>query len=315
MKIVALAGGVGGAKLADGFNRLVPKVDLTVIVNIGDDFRHYGLHISPDLDTVCYNLAGLENPETVWGRGAENWETMQLIKELGGPDWFLMGNLDLATHLERTRRLDAGDPLSKITEDFCQAWGITAQILPATDNLVPTLVDTNQGLLAFQEYFVKLRCEPEVKGFSFQGVEKSRPTPGVLDAIREADWVVISPSNPWVSIDPILAVPGIRTALEKKPVLGVSPIIGGETVKGPAAKMYREMGIQPSAGAVAAHYGDLLDGFVIDDHDRDLQQDILSLGDGSLDLYNTDIWMKTRADRITVAEQIMDYGRNLVKEV
>ena len=315
MKIVALAGGVGGAKLADGIYRSSKTVDLTVIVNIGDDFRHYGLHISPDLDTVCYNLAGLENPDTVWGRSFERWETLQTLKELGGPDWFRLGNLDLATHLERTRRLDAGEPLSKITEDFCHLWGITARILPATDNLVPTLVDTDQGQLAFQEYFVKLGCDPEIKGFEFQGVEGSMPAPGVINAIREADWVVICPSNPWVSIDPILAVPGIHTALAGKSVLAVSPIIGGEVVRGPAAKMYQEMGIEPSAGAVAAHYGDLLDGFVIDERDMDLEQEILSARDGSLVLFSTNIWMKERADRIAVADQLMAFGRSLVKEV
>jgi LPPG:FO 2-phospho-L-lactate transferase len=184
-----------------------------------------------------------------------------------------------------------------------------------SDDCVPTLVETDQGILPFQEYFVKLGCDPEVKGFIFHDVEKSRPAPGVLDALQAADLVLICPSNPWVSIDPILAVPGIRPALENKTVLGVSPIIGGEAVKGPAAKMYREMGIQPSAGAVAAHYGDLLDGFVIDDQDRDLQQEILSERDDSLDLFNTNIWMKTRAERKTVAEQIMAIGRSLVKEV
>lgn len=315
MKILALAGGVGGAKLADGIYRLDPKIDLTVIVNIGDDFRYYGLHISPDLDTVCYNLAGIENPETVWGRGAEKWETMHLLEDLGGPSWFRLGNQDLATHLERTRRLEMGDPLSRITEDFCQVWGITARVLPVTDHLVPTLVNTDQGLLEFQEYFVKMGCEPKVKGFIFQEVEVAQPAPGVLNAIEEADWVVFCPSNPWVSIDPILAVPGIRPALAKKPVLGVSPIIGGEAVKGPVSKMYREMGIQPSAGAVAAHYGDLLDGFVIDDQDRECQEEILSAGDGSLTLFSTSIWMKSRADRITVAEKIMAYGSSLGKEV
>jgi LPPG:FO 2-phospho-L-lactate transferase len=315
MKIVALAGGVGGAKMVDGIYRCTPQVELTVIVNIGDDFRHYGLHISPDLDTVCYNLAGMENSETVWGRAAENWDTMEQLKVLGGPDWFLLGNLDLATHLERTRRLEAGEPLSKITEDFCRIWGITARVLPATDSLVPTLVETDQDLLAFQEYFVRLASEPEVKGFQFPEVERSRPAPGVLEAIQEADWVLICPSNPWVSIDPILAVPGIRSAMESKPVLGVSPIIGGKAVKGPAAKMYNEMGIQPSAKAVATHYRDLLDGFVIDDLDWDHWQRTLSQEGDKLELFSTDILMRSRADRVSVAERIIAFGRSLEKEV
>lgn len=315
MKVVALAGGVGGAKLADGVSRLEHAPELTVIVNTGDDFSLFGLWISPDLDTVCYNLAGLNNQETGWGRHQETWETWQGIQALGGPDWFKLGNKDLATHLERTRRLSAGQPLSQITADFCQTWGVRGTVIPMSDDRVPTLVETDQGVLAFQDYFVKRQAEPEVRGFIFHQVEDSKPAPGVLRAIQEADWVLICPSNPWVSIDPILAVPGIRAALESKVVLGVSPIIGGEAVKGPAAKMYREMGIRPSAGAVAAHYGDLLDGFVIDDQDRDLEREILSGWEGSLNLFSTDIWMKTRADRIAVAKEIVAIGRKLVKEV
>jgi LPPG:FO 2-phospho-L-lactate transferase len=315
MKIVALAGGVGGAKLVDGIYRGTSDVDLTVIVNIGDDFHHYGLHISPDLDTVCYNLAGLENPETVWGRGAENWETMEQLKVLGGPDWFRLGNLDLATHLERTRRLEAGQPLSQITKDFCLSWGITARILPVTDALVPTLVNTEQGFLPFQEYFVRLSCQPEVRGFQFRDVVFAEPAPGVLEAIRAADWVLICPSNPWVSIDPILAVPGIRSSIRKKPVLAVSPIIGDNAVKGPAAKMFLEMGIQPSASEVAFHYGEMLDGFVVDDQDLGRSEEILYQERSSLELFSTDIWMRSRAERISVADEVITFGESLGKEV
>lgn len=257
----------------------------------------------------------MNNQQTGWGRDQESWETLQGIQTLGGPDWFKLGNKDLATHLERTRRLDAGQPLSQITADFCQAWGVRAAVIPMSDDRVPTLVETDQGVLTFQEYFVKQRAEPEVRGFIFHQVERSGPAPGVLGAIREADWVLICPSNPWVSIDPILAVPGVRAALKSKIVLSVSPIIGGEAVKGPAAKMYREMGIQPSAGAVASHYKGLLDGFVIDDQDSDLKQGILRGWEGSLNLFSTNIWMKTRADRIAVAEEILAIGRKLVKEV
>lgn len=315
MKVVALAGGVGGAKLVDGISRQEHAPELTVIVNTGDDFSLFGLWISPDLDTVCYNLAGLNNQDTGWGRDQESWETLQGIQTLGGPDWFKLGNKDLATHLERTRRLDAGEPLSQITADFCEAWGVAGTVIPMSDDRVPTLVETDQGVLAFQEYFVKLQAGPEVRGFIFHQVERSAPAPGVLEAVRDADWVLICPSNPWVSIDPILAVPGIRAAVESKVVLGVSPIIGGEAVKGPAAKMYREMGIQPSAGAVASHYEGLLDGYVIDDQDRDLKQEILSDQEGSLRLYCTNTWMKTRTDRTAVAEEILAIGRKLVKEV
>ncbi len=314
MKVVALAGGVGGAKLADGIYRQEGELELTVIVNTGDDFSLFGLWISPDLDTVCYNLAELENPATGWGRDQESWETLSGIQDLGGQDWFRLGDKDLATHLERTRRLEEGQPLSQITNDFCHAWGIRAKVLPMSDDRIPTLVETDQGVLSFQEYFVKLGCEPPVKGFRFHEVDQSRPAPGVLESIQAADLVVICPSNPWVSIDPILEVPGIRSALDKKTVLAVSPIIGGKAVKGPAGKMYREMDIKPSALAVAAHYGDLLDGFVIDEQDRDLEEEIISKGNGTLALYSTDIWMKTRTDRLRVAEQILKFGRILGKE-
>jgi len=188
MKVAALAGGVGGAKLVDGISRMEKGPELTVIVNTGDDFSLFGLWISPDLDTVCYSLAGLENQDTGWGRGQESWETFEEIQTLGGPDWFQLGSKDLATHLERTRRLGAGQPLSQITADFCEAWGVQATVIPMSDDYVPTLVETNQGILPFQEYFVKLGCEPEVKGFEFHDVEKSRPAPGVLDAIKAADF-------------------------------------------------------------------------------------------------------------------------------
>ena len=206
MNVVALAGGVGGAKLADGLARLNPSPNLTIIVNTGDDFNLFGLYISPDLDTVCYNLAGMEQPNTGWGRADERWDVYQDIQKLGGPGWFRLGDKDLATHLERTRRLQAGEPLSKITADFCRAWKIDATVLPMSDDSVPTMVLTDQGELAFQDYFVKLNCEPAVTGFRFQGVENSRPAPGILQAIQGADLIVICPSNPWVSIEPILAV-------------------------------------------------------------------------------------------------------------
>ena len=206
MKIVALAGGVGGAKLAHGLAQILPPEDLTVIVNTGDDFEHYGLYISPDLDTVCYTLAGLANPKTGWGRKNETWQAIENAKVLGGPDWFNLGDQDLGTHLERTRRMKAGQTLSQITRDFCKAWGIGPTVLPMSDQPVRTIVETDEGELAFQEYFVHRRCEPKVKGFRFEGIDTAEAAPGALEAIEAADAVVICPSNPWVSIDPILAV-------------------------------------------------------------------------------------------------------------
>jgi LPPG:FO 2-phospho-L-lactate transferase len=314
MKVAALAGGVGGAKLADGLSRLDPAVDLTVIVNTGDDFSLFGLQICPDLDTVCYNLAGLENSQTGWGREDENWVTLQEIQALGGPDWFQLGGKDLATHLERTRRLNEGQTLSEITKDLCSTWGIDTAVLPMSNDPVRTLVETEGGTLDFQDYFVRQACQPEVKGFTFQGASEAAPAPGVLEAIREADVVVICPSNPWVSIDPILAVPGIRGALEEKIVLGMSPLIGGKAVNGPAAKMYLEMGIEPSASAVARHYGRLLKGLIIDLQDRNLIPEILEKVDSSLAIFPEHILMKTREERISVANKVMDIASRLVKE-
>ena len=315
MNVVALAGGVGGAKLADGLARLNPSPTLTVIVNTGDDFNLFGLHISPDLDTVCYNLAGMEQRNTGWGRADEGWDVYQEIQKLGGPDWFRLGDKDLATHLERTRRLNSGEPLSKITADFCRIWEIDPAVLPMSDDPVPTMVMTDQGELAFQDYFVKLNYEPAVTGFRFQGVENSRPAPGVLQAIQEADLIVICPSNPWVSIEPILAVPGIRPALEEKLVLAISPIIAGEAVKGPAAKMYLEMGIIPSASAVAKHYGNLLDGFIIDKQDEGLMEGIKNRETHPLKVFCTDTWMKTREDRVRLAGEVLDFGQQIIEEV
>jgi len=270
MKITALAGGVGGAKLAHGLAQILPSQDLTIIVNTGDDFEHLGLSICPDLDTVCYTLAGLANPETGWGRVNETWNTIANIEKLGGPNWFRLGDQDIATHLERTRRLKGGETLSQITKDFCKAWGIQPTILPMTDAPVRTIVDSDEGELAFQEYFVHRQCGPKVKGFRFDGVEAAEPAFGVREAVESADAIVICPSNPWVSVDPILRV----IPLPKKKIVAVSPIIGGKTVKGPAAKMYAELGIEPSALAVAEHYRDLLSGFVLDNVDAHLSDKI-----------------------------------------
>ncbi len=300
MKIVALAGGVGGAKLADGLAQILPPGDLTIVVNTGDDFEHLGLSISPDVDTVCYTLAGLANPTTGWGRQAETFQVLENIRKLGGPDWFRIGDQDLATHLERTRRLREGQSLSQITQHFCLTWGVSQLVLPMSDQPVHTMVDTlESGEIPFQEYFVHRNCEPKVRGFRFAGIESARPAPGVMESIEGADAVVFCPSNPWVSIDPILAVAGLRPALAAKPVVAVSPIIGGQTVKGPAAKMYTELGIQPSALAVASHYADLLSGFVLDNVDKALAKDF------SIPTLITQTLMKTRSDRRRLAQDVL----------
>ena len=325
-KVVALAGGVGGAKLAHGLALCLPPENLTIIVNVGDDFEHYGLHICPDLDTVCYTLAGLANPSTGWGRADETWTVFDGLKTFGGPSWFQLGDRDLSTHLERTRLLCEGQPLSQITRNFCHAWGVYFTVLPVTDDFTPTWVYTDNGDLPFQEYFVHYQCQPRVLGFRFEGVERACPAPGVLDALRSAELIVICPSNPWVSIDPILAIPGIRDALlpyprshdgqgdsrkglAKQVVLAVSPIIAGKTVKGPAAKMYTELGIQPSALAVARHYGPLLDGFVLDQVDAGQAE---AMQDSGIQTLATDTLMPTPEERRRLAREVLDFGRSLL---
>ncbi len=299
MKIVALAGGVGGAKLADGLAQILPPADLTIIVNTGDDFEHLGLHISPDLDTVCYTLAGLANLATGWGRADESWHAFEGMTKLGGPDWFRLGDRDLATHLERTRRLRAGDSLSAITRDFCRAWGVKPTVLPMSDDPAPTIVLTSEGELPFQEYFVHRGCQPQVTGFRLEG--HPRPAPGALEALRATDAVVICPSNPWVSVDPVLGVRGLRELTQTCRVVAVSPIVGGQAIKGPAAKMYAELGITPSALAVAKHYGALLDGFVLDTVDAALAALL------KIPVLATQSIMDTPASRARLAQEIVNF--------
>ncbi len=309
LKIVALAGGVGGAKLAHGLAQVLPPEDLTVIVNTGDDFEHYGLYICPDLDTVCYTLAGLANPETGWGRVNETWNVMENVSKLGGLAWFRLGDQDLGTHLERTRRLKEGQTLTQITKDFCKAWGVKHVVLPMSDQPVWTIVETEEGDLAFQEYFVHRRCEPRVKGFRFDGVDVAEPAPGAREAIKSADAIVICPSNPWVSIDPILRVLSSLLRGEGSGVrlVAISPIIGGQAVKGPAAKMYSELGIEPSALSVAKHYCDLATGFVFDKIDKQLEENIRSLNMRTL---VTNTLMKSLDNRKQLASDVLDFLGN-----
>jgi LPPG:FO 2-phospho-L-lactate transferase len=269
--VVALSGGIGGAKLALGLYRELPPEALTVVCNTGDDFEHLGLAISPDMDTVLYTLAGIANPETGWGRAGETWSFMQALCELGGETWFRLGDRDLAIHVERTRRLAAGQTLSAISLDFCRCFGVHARVLPMSDQPVRTIVWTAGGPLPFQRYFVEQRCAPAVTGFVFEGAAAARPQPAIEAALASPDLeaVVICPSNPFISIDPILAVPGVRDAIAAcpAPVVAVSPIIGGRAVKGPTAKMMAELGQSTSARTVAEHYAGLLDGFVLDQVD------------------------------------------------
>jgi len=320
MKVVALAGGVGGAKLIDGLSRILPSDSLTVIVNTGDDFDHLGLRICPDLDTVCYTLAGLANLDTGWGRKAETWNALKSLDELGGPTWFRLGDRDLGTHLERTRLLSEGLTLSEVTKNFCELWGVAPSVLPMSDDHIPTMVQSDEGELVFQDYFVQRQCQPRVTGFYFAGIEAAQPSPGVQKSLSEAEIVLICPSNPWVSIDPILAVPGIKESIldhaGRKKVIAVSPIIAGAAVKGPAAKMYLEMGVNPSAANVAQHYGShdmggLLNGFVFDHLDADQDDQITGLGLATL---VTNSLMKTPEDRMHLAEEVIEFGSKLIND-
>src|SRR5476649_872308 len=261
--VVALSGGVGGAKLALGLSLVVPADELLVVANTGDDFEHLGLSISPDIDTLTYVLAGIDNPVTGWGRRDETWSFMDSIGALGGEDWFRLGDRDLALHVERTRRLRLGQTLSEVTADICRRLGIGARVVPMSDDRVRTRVRGDAGWIDFQDYFVRQQCRPVVHELAFDGVTLARPHADITAALRSGDVraVIVCPSNPFVSVEPILA--------SGAPVVAVSPIIGGQAVKGPTAKMMRELGLEASAAAVAARYGDLLDGYIVDHADAD----------------------------------------------
>ena len=270
--VLALSGGVGGAKLALGLYRTLPPDTLTILANTGDDFEHLGLRVSPDLDTLLYTLSGQDNPELGWGRRGETWNFMEALEALGGQTWFRLGDGDLATHVERTRRLNSGESLSGVIDDFRRCLGIAANLSPMSDDPVRTRLRTPDGWLDFQDYFVRLRCAPAISEIQFAGAGTARPNPDFLTALADPllRAVVICPSNPFISIDPILAVPGIRAALRdcRAPIVAVSPIIAGKAVKGPTAKMMAELGLPVDAAAVAHHYRDFLDLYIADEEDR-----------------------------------------------
>lgn len=309
LRVVALAGGVGGAKLVVGLDQLLPPGQLTAIVNTGDDFEHFGLKICPDLDTVCYSLAGMADSQHGWGLANETWQVSRSLENLEAPTWFQLGDRDLATHLERTRLLQAGLSLSEVTSHFCQLWGIHSSVLPMSDARAPTLIETrDDGILGFQEYFVREHFAPEVRTVILNGGSPAEPAADLLPALAEADLVVICPSNPWVSIDPILNVSGIRPLLYSKPVIAVSPIIQGQALKGPAAKLFKELGIEPSARAVREHYGDLLNAFMMDQLDRSASENDTSKG--IINCYTNTI-MKTEEDKRQLARVVLELGLRL----
>ncbi len=303
MRVLALSGGVGGAKLALGLYRTLPADSLTIVANTGDDFEHLSLSISPDLDTLLYTLSGQDNPELGWGRRGETWTFMAALEALGGETWFRLGDGDLATHVERTRRLKAGESLSAIIDDFGRRLGIAARLLPMSDDPVRTRLRTPEGWLDFQDYFVRLRCAPAISELAFAGAETARAHPDFLAALRDPTLraVVICPSNPFISIDPILAVPGIRAALRDcpAPVVAVSPIIAGKAVKGPTAKMMTELGLPVDAASVARHYHDVLDLYVADEQDR------AAVARLDMPVVLTRTLMQTLADREALAHTVI----------
>jgi LPPG:FO 2-phospho-L-lactate transferase len=300
VKVVALSGGVGGARLLDGLARALSPGALTAVVNTGDDFVHVGMHVSPDLDTVMYTLAGLAHEERGWGLAEETFACLAMLKRYGAPDWFALGDRDLATHLVRSEARRAGERLSTITARLSSALGIDQRILPMSDGPVSTMIETaGEGTLPFQEWFVRRRAEPPVRSVRFDG--ERAPAPGVLDAIDACKLVVIGPSNPYVSIDPILCLDGVRDAIARKPVVAVSPIVGGAAIKGPLATMIRDLaGEAASPGAVARHYRGLVSTMVVERGDEHTVPSIPTIGTSTV--------MRSRDDRVRLAREVLALG-------
>ena len=299
MKVVALSGGVGGARLLHGLAGVLPSGSLTAIVNTGDDFVHLGMYVSPDLDTVMYTLAGLAHEERGWGLAEETFAGLAMVKRYGGPDWFGLGDRDLATHLLRSEALRAGEPLSAITARLCRALKIEHPILPMSDAPVRTMIETtDEGTMPFQQWFVRRRAEPPVRAVHFEGGRT--PARGAVEAIDACDVVVVGPSNPYVSIDPILCLDGMRETIARKPVVALSPIVGGAAIKGPLASMIRELtGEAASAGAVARHYRGLLRAIVVERGDEATVAAIPVLGSSTV--------MRSRDDRLRLAREVLAF--------
>jgi LPPG:FO 2-phospho-L-lactate transferase len=317
-KCLAISGGVGGAKLALGLSHELAPDDLVVVANTGDDFTHLGLKVSPDLDTVMYTLADINNKELGWGQQGETWNFLDALEVLGGDSWFRIGDRDLGTHIVRTQLLESGKTLSEATTHLCRQLGIDHKLVPMTDNLVSTVVNTVSGeKLAFQHYFVRDKCQPEVVGFDFDGMDVATPSPGFLGALEDQSLasIIVCPSNPFVSVDPVLKIPGVQAAIQSSgaPVIAVSPIVGGQAIKGPAAKMMGELGMPQSALAVAkhykAHYPEMA-GFVLDDLDSGLQAEVEALGFATI---VTNTVMVTLQDRVELARTILDFSRDITE--
>jgi LPPG:FO 2-phospho-L-lactate transferase len=312
MSVLALAGGVGGGKLARGLAAVLPPERLTIVVNTADDFVHLGLQISPDIDSVLYALSDLNDPERGWGLADETWQFMAMLEKLGGAAWFRLGDRDLAMHVLRTQELAAGSSLSEVTALISKRLGVAHTVVPMTDDPVRSIVETEEGSLAFQDFFVRRNCEPRFRGVRFRGVETAVPHPAFAAAIEQADAIVIAPSNPYVSIDPILALRGIADALANRrgPIVAISPIVGGAAVKGPLAKMLRDRGLGRSPMSVAQHYGRLVDGWIIDVADRVYASAIERFG-CRVHIRNT--FMRTLDDKRRLAHDVLEFAMQLAR--
>ena len=303
-KVLALAGGVGGAKLALGLRDILDEESLAIVVNTGDDEEFFGLHVSPDLDTVMYTLGGIANPDTGWGISGETFRSLNRLRQYGVDTWFNLGDLDMATHIRRTQLLGQGNTLSEVTNSLCSSLGITHSIFPMTDDTLKTVVITEISEMSFQEYFVKNRCDPRVVSLRFDSPSECSPSPGFVTALNESDLLVFCPSNPFLSVDPILAVTGVRKKIEnfRGARIAVSPIVGGEAIKGPAGKILRELGHEVSCVGVAKRYVDLCDVFIIDNVDADLASTIEKLG---MRVVVTNTIMNNDQEKRTLAREIL----------
>jgi LPPG:FO 2-phospho-L-lactate transferase len=311
MKVCALAGGVGGAKLASGLQDVLAPGDLSVVVNTADDFDLWGLHICPDLDTVVYTLAGISNPDTGWGIADESFETLNMLESYGEETWFKLGDRDLATHILRTSRMHSGETITEVTVGLSVALGVESAVLPMSDDPVSTVLDTTEGRLDFQEYFVRRGQRDEVLGIELRGIQDAGPTERVLAALSDADAIVLCPSNPVVSVGPILALPGITEALASAsaPKVAVSPIVGGRALKGPADRMLASLGHEVSATGVARMYAGLVDGMVVDRTDEGERAGIEALG---MRVLTTGSVMRDTEDRARLAAETLEFGAGLV---
>ena len=306
--VLALAGGVGGGKFARGLTAALPPEDVVIVVNTADHFVHLGLHISPDVDSVLYAIADMNDPERGWGLAGETWNFMTALRRLGAADWFQLGDRDLATHVLRTEALAAGQSLSEVTAMLARRMGINHTVAPMADRPVRSVVETDEGPLAFQDYFVKRQFLPVFRGVSFDGAADAAPSPAFRAALERASAIVIAPSNPFVSVDPILALQGVRERLRQAPIVAVSPIVGGAAIKGPLAKMMRELGREPSTLEVAKHYGTLVNGWIIDSGDRDSVPVLEAMG---FRVRVTDTVMRCTEDKARLAREALDFAFGL----